>query len=93
MVIIKFFLMCIAIMHIHIYTYDNKHVMKYCDVRTNVMYVLITTGTVMTLCIYIYIIYTHIFKRINKKIIIKKYIFKNIKVHFFGKLEVFCLTL
>lgn len=31
--------MCIAIMHIRIYTYDNKHVMKYCDVRTNVMYV------------------------------------------------------
>lgn len=68
--------------------------MKYCDVRTNVMYVLINHWHCDDLMyIYIYIIYTHIFKKINKKIIIKKYIFKNTKVLFFAKLEVSCLTL
>lgn len=52
--------MCIAIMHIRIYTYDNKHVMKYCDVRTNVMYVLINHWHCDDLMyIYIYNLHAH----------------------------------
>lgn len=91
MVIVKFVLACIArYIYIYIYTqHDNENIiMKYCDVRMNVMPVY-TTSTVMTL----HTIQAHMFKWIDKDQFSKDIFLRNAEVSPFSSIGSMYLAL